>query len=93
MAAPTLSTVLFRYRPAGMTVAECDELMPRLRQRLFYGGRAIVAGTTIGGHYWLKFTLLNPNTTMTHIRSVLDLIRGIGQEMTGERDQTAAVMA
>jgi L-2,4-diaminobutyrate decarboxylase len=93
VAAPTLSTVLFRYRPAGMTVAECDELMPRLRQRLFYGGRAIVAGTTIGGHYWLKFTLLNPNTTMGNLRDVLNLIRGTGTEMTGERDQAAAVMA
>jgi L-2,4-diaminobutyrate decarboxylase len=93
VAAPTLSTVLFRYRPAGMTVAECDALMPKLRQRLFYGGQAIVAGTTIGGHYWLKFTLLNPNTTMADIRSVLDLIRGIGQEMTGELDEVAAVMA
>jgi L-2,4-diaminobutyrate decarboxylase len=93
VAAPTLSTVLFRYRPAGMGVAECDELMPKLRQRLFYGGRAIVAGTTIGGHYWLKFTLLNPNTTMGNLRDVLDLIRGIGREMTGERDEATAVMA
>jgi L-2,4-diaminobutyrate decarboxylase len=93
VAAPTLSTVLFRYRPAGMDVATCDELMPRLRQRLFYGGRAIVAGTTIGGHYWLKFTLLNPNTTMGNLRDVLDLIRGIGREMTGERDEATAVMA
>jgi L-2,4-diaminobutyrate decarboxylase len=92
-AAPTLSTVLFRYRPAGMDVATCDELMPRLRQRLFYGGRAIVAGTTVGGHYWLKFTLLNPNTTMGNLRDVLDLIRGIGREMTGERDEATAVMA
>ncbi|MEU4159840.1 aspartate aminotransferase family protein [Actinoplanes sp. NPDC026670] len=93
LAAPTLSTVLFRYRPAGMEIAECDELMPRLRQRLFHGGRAIVAGTTVGGHYWLKFTLLNPNTTTGNLRDVLDLIRGIGREMTGERDEATAVMA
>ncbi|WP_444978837.1 pyridoxal phosphate-dependent decarboxylase family protein [Actinoplanes couchii] len=93
LAEPTLSTVLFRFRPAHLSVAECDDLMPRLRQRLFYGGRAIVAGTRIGGHYWLKFTLLNPNTTMDNLRDVLDLIRGIGREMTGERDEAAAVMA
>jgi L-2,4-diaminobutyrate decarboxylase len=93
LAAPTLSTVLFRYRPVGLDVAECDELMPGLRQRLFHGGRAIVAGTTVGGHYWLKFTLLNPNTTLDNLRDVLDLIRGIGREMTGERDEAAAVMA
>jgi L-2,4-diaminobutyrate decarboxylase len=79
VAAPTLSTVLFRFRPQGMTVAECDALMPQLRQRLFHGGQAIVAGTTIGGHYWLKFTLLNPNTTMAHLRDVLDLIRAAAE--------------
>lgn len=93
LAEPSLSTVLFRFRPGHLGVAECDELMPRLRQRLFYGGRAIVAGTRIGGHYWLKFTLLNPNTTMDNLRDVLDLIRSLGREMTGERDEAAAVMA
>ncbi|MEV6342292.1 aspartate aminotransferase family protein [Actinoplanes sp. NPDC051851] len=92
LAVPTLSTVLFRFRPDGLGVEECDELMPRLRQRLFYGGQAIVAGTVIGGHYWLKFTLLNPNTTMGNVRDVLGLIRGIGREMLGEREETPAVM-
>ena len=88
---PTLSTLLFRFRPAGLSVAGCDDLMPRLRQRLFHGGRAIVAGTTVGGHHWLKFTLLNPNTTMDDLREVLDLIREIGREMSQPR--AAAVMA
>ncbi len=89
---PSLSTVLFRFRPAGLTPAECDELMPKMRQRLFHGGQAIVAGTTVGGHYWLKFTLLNPNTTNDNIRSVLDLIREIGRDEMNQRDTTAAVM-
>jgi L-2,4-diaminobutyrate decarboxylase len=80
---PTLSTLLFRFRPAGLSVLDCDDLMPRLRQRLFHGGRAIVAGTTVGGHYWLKFTLLNPNTTMDDVRDVLDLIREIGRDLSG----------
>ncbi|AEV87879.1 pyridoxal-dependent decarboxylase [Actinoplanes sp. SE50] len=74
LAAPTLSTLLFRFRPAGMSVAECDELMPRLRQRLFHDGAAIVAGTTVDGHHWLKFTVLNPATTAGHLHDTLDLI-------------------
>lgn len=92
LAAPTLSTLLFRYRPAGLSVPECDALTPRLRRRLFHDGRAIVAGTTAGGHHWLKFTLLNPNTTMDHLRDVLDLVRQIGRDMTGPLTK-AAVMA
>lgn len=92
LTAPTLGTLLFRFRPAGLSVADCDDLMPRLRQRLFHDGRAIVAGTKVGGHYWLKFTLLNPNTTMDDLREVLDLIREIGRDMTGPVTK-AAVMA
>ncbi|GAA2669795.1 pyridoxal-dependent decarboxylase [Actinoplanes palleronii] len=92
LAAPTLSTVLFRYRPDGMTVAECDELMPRLRQRLFHGGEAIVAGTVMGGHYWLKFTLLNPNTTMEHLANVLNLIRLTGRDLLGEKSGAAVMV-
>jgi len=91
LAPPTLSTLLFRFRPGGLSVADCDDLMPRLRQRLFHGGRAIVAGTKVGGHYWLKFTLLNPNTTIDDLRDVLDLIREIGREMS--KPEAAAVMA
>ncbi|MEU4426547.1 aspartate aminotransferase family protein [Actinoplanes sp. NPDC024001] len=90
-APPTLSTVLFRFRPENLSVAECDALMPKLRQRLFYGGQAIVAGTTIGGHYWLKFTLLNPNTTMDNLKDVLDLIREIGRDMVAEHTATAVM--
>jgi len=91
-APPTLSTVLFRFRPEGLSVARCDALLPRLRQRLFHGGQAIVAGTTIGGHHWLKLTLLNPNTTVEDLRDVLGLIRAIGRDLAGEHE-TAAVPA
>ncbi|GIJ46747.1 pyridoxal-dependent decarboxylase [Virgisporangium aliadipatigenens] len=80
-AAPTLSTVLFRYRPEWLDAASCDRLMPMLRGRLFARGAAIVAGTTLGGHHWLKFTLLNPNTTTAHLALVLDLIREAGIEI------------
>lgn len=38
-----------------------------------------MAGTTLRGRSWLKFTLLNPNTTVADIHGVLDLIREIGR--------------
>jgi L-2,4-diaminobutyrate decarboxylase len=83
-AAPTLSTVLFRYRPAGVTVATSDRLVPALRERLFAAGTAVVAGTTLGGRHWLKFTLLNPETTVEDLRRVLDLIRAAAEDLLGE---------
>jgi L-2,4-diaminobutyrate decarboxylase len=77
-AVPTLSTVLLRYRPAWLGEAACDRLMPALRARLFADGTAVVAGTTHRGRNWLKFTLLNPNTTVADLRRALDLIRAAG---------------
>jgi L-2,4-diaminobutyrate decarboxylase len=89
-AEPTLSTVLFRYRPAWLDDDACDELTPRLRARLFAGGEAIVAGTTREGRHWLKFTLLNPMTTAEHVRAVLDLVRDGGWELLADDDTRLA---
>ncbi|WP_409362953.1 pyridoxal phosphate-dependent decarboxylase family protein [Asanoa ferruginea] len=89
-AAPTLSTVLFRYRPAWLDVDTCDTLTPRIRARLFAGGEAIVAGTTRKGHHWLKLTLLNPATTVEHLRTVLDRVRETGWELLTEDDPRLA---
>nr|MDT0659391.1 aspartate aminotransferase family protein [Micromonospora sp. DSM 115978] len=92
-ATPTLSTVLFRYRPLWLPAQECDRLMPRLRARLFDSGAAIVAGTTLGRHYWLKFTLLNPDTTGEHVQHVLDLIRRTGQDLLDQQWDPASAAA
>ncbi|GIF66662.1 pyridoxal-dependent decarboxylase [Asanoa ishikariensis] len=89
-AEPTLSTVLFRYRPAWLDDDACDELTPRLRARLFAGGEAIIAGTTRDGRHWLKFTLLNPMTTTEHLRAVLDLVRETGWALLAEDDTRLA---
>ncbi|MFV2020205.1 pyridoxal phosphate-dependent decarboxylase family protein [Micromonospora sp. LOL_023] len=90
---PVLSTVLFRYRPDWLSVADCDRLLPQLRSRLFGDGTAIIAGTTIDGHYWLKFTLLNPNTTVEDLRTVIDLIRRAGAELLDAEWDPALIAA
>ena len=78
---PMLSTLVFRYRPEGTDVATADSLNPRIRAALFRDGRAVVAGTTVHGHAWLKLTLLNPAATIDHVRAVLDLVRAAGRDL------------
>jgi L-2,4-diaminobutyrate decarboxylase len=46
------------------------------RKALFASGSAVVAGTTVHGRHYLKFTLLNPQTTPADIAAVLDLLAG-----------------
>lgn len=73
-----LGTVLFRYTPSGCPAAESDRLVPLIRRVLFESGRAHVAKTVIEGRPCLKFTLLNPETTLGQVEAVLDLVRAAG---------------
>ncbi|MGR8010438.1 pyridoxal phosphate-dependent decarboxylase family protein [Streptomyces hypolithicus] len=83
--APTLSTLVFRYIPADATSpAVIDRANLYARKALFASGDAVVAGTKVGGKHYLKFTLLNPETTLTDIAAVLDLIAGHAEQYLGE---------
>ncbi|MFE3824046.1 pyridoxal phosphate-dependent decarboxylase family protein [Streptomyces sp. NPDC059092] len=82
---PQLSTLVFRYIPehvAGPT--EIDRANLHARKALFASGEAVVAGTTVDGRQYLKFTLLNPETTVLDIAAVLDLISGHAEQYLGE---------
>ena len=65
---PELSTLVFRYAAAG------DAANLHARETLLASGEAVVALTRLDGRQYLKFTLLNPQTTLRDIADVLDLI-------------------
>lgn len=75
VARPALTTLVFRWLPAHPTgPALIDRANLHARAALFASGRAVVAGTTVHGSHYLKFTLLNPLTTPADIEAVLDLL-------------------
>ncbi|MCX4591840.1 lysine decarboxylase DesA [Streptomyces sp. NBC_01549] len=85
MVEPSLSTLVFRFIPAAVTdPAEIDRANLYARGALFASGDAVVAGTKVGGRHYLKFTLLNPETTAEDIAAVLDLIAGHAEQYLGE---------
>ncbi|MEU6332174.1 aspartate aminotransferase family protein [Streptomyces sp. NPDC047049] len=72
---PQLSTLVFRYVPGTDQDPELgDRVNLHAREALSASGDAIVAGTVVDGRHHLKFTLLNPETTVEDIATVLDLI-------------------
>jgi L-2,4-diaminobutyrate decarboxylase len=78
---PALSTLVFRWVPphdAGGTLGpdDVDRANLHARKAVSAAGEAVVAGTTVGGRPYLKFTLLNPMTTTGDIAAVLDLLAG-----------------
>ncbi|MEW1569444.1 MULTISPECIES: lysine decarboxylase DesA [unclassified Streptomyces] len=82
---PSLSTLVFRVIPSGVTdPAEIDRANLYARKALFASGDAVVAGTKVGGRHYLKFTLLNPETTVDDIAAVLDLIAGHAEQYLGD---------
>ncbi|KQX17161.1 pyridoxal-dependent decarboxylase [Streptomyces sp. Root431] len=83
--APQLSTLVYRYVPEAVTSpAEIDRANLYARKALFASGEAVVAGTKVDGRQYLKFTLLNPETTVADIAAVLDLIAGHAEQYLGE---------
>ena len=82
-APPQLSTLVFRYRPLqhdGCRLPEsaADTLNQDIRSAVFSSGEAVVAGTTVAGRHYLKFTLLNAEAGVADIRSIIELLRTTG---------------
>lgn len=80
-ARPSLSTVVFAFRPEGVDEATSSRLTAAVRARLFDEGRALVAKTVLGRRAWLKLTLLNPTATPDDVRAVLDAVAAAGREL------------
>ncbi|MCB5167858.1 aspartate aminotransferase family protein [Streptomyces bambusae] len=82
---PRLSTLVFRYVPEGGANWELvDQANLHARKALFASGEAVVAGTKVDGAHYLKFTLLNPQTTTSDIAAVLDLLAEHAEQYLGE---------
>ncbi|WP_435196692.1 pyridoxal phosphate-dependent decarboxylase family protein [Natronomonas sp. EA1] len=76
---PTLNAVVFRYRPRLVDDHAVSRLNAAIRRRLLDDGRAIVARTEVDGVTSLKFTLLNPRTTLDDVAAMLDVVRECGE--------------
>ncbi|TDU78075.1 aspartate aminotransferase family protein [Streptomyces sp. KS 21] len=82
---PQISTLVFRYVPGGDVRGDLvDEANLQARKALFASGEAVVAGTKVDGDQYLKFTLLNPQTTTADIAAVLDLLASHAEQYLGE---------
>ncbi|MDM5297468.1 aspartate aminotransferase family protein [Bacillus pumilus] len=71
---PEINAVVFRF----MDGENADEINKTIHRTLFQTGTAVIAKTVVNGSTCLKFTLLNPRTTITHIEEILSDIVDIG---------------
>ncbi|MGF1741339.1 aspartate aminotransferase family protein [Vibrio profundum] len=78
---PELSTLIFRFVPS--TPASDDHINKaneHIRKAIFRSGEAVIASTQVQGKRYLKFTLLNPATTLKDIDEVRVLIKRFGRQ-------------
>lgn len=79
--APELSTLVFRYQPGrSVAASEVDAANGYIRKALFRSGEAVIAGTRVEGRQYLKFTLLNPATSVEDLRAIVTLITTHGRD-------------
>lgn len=71
---PALTTLVFRFRDSGVSADENDACNQAIRHRLSQTGEAVIAATVCNGRRYLKFTLLDPETTL---ETLLDIHRAI----------------
>jgi len=79
-----LSVVCFRYRPPGVASERLDALNRRLLTAVQLGGRAFLAGTTVGGVFALRACVVNPGTGTGDADAVLAEVRAEGARAAGD---------
>lgn len=75
---PEINAVVFRY--ADGYAENLDELNMYIYKRILHTGTALVAKTKVNGQVFLKFTLLNPRTTIMDIEDILQSISQFAAE-------------
>lgn len=82
LAPPSTVTVVFRWRPANARAkansATLDAANTAIQRRLFAEGRAVLGRTRWAGRVALKFTLVNPRTTVDDLARLADLVAAAG---------------
>ncbi len=73
---PELSTLVFRYVADGITTDIVhDTINLYIKNTLFKSGQASVASTKLDGNVYLKFTLLNPKSTIDDLQNIIQMIK------------------
>lgn len=75
-----ISTLVFRYSACPFQSFDLDNINRYIKSQLYKNGQALVAGTKVNGQFYLKFTILNPLTTISNIQNTLTLIKKHGKE-------------
>ncbi|GAA3652901.1 pyridoxal phosphate-dependent decarboxylase family protein [Flavivirga jejuensis] len=75
-----LGALVFRYRPESNKAHSTCMMNQHIKKTMFFSGEVLVASTKVNDEFYLKFTILNPITTINHTKNIIKTIRSYGQE-------------
>jgi len=67
---PQSNIVCFRYVPDDVPVEQIDQLNAKIREHLVLEGNYYIVQTTIQGSYYFRTALMNPHTTLAHLKKL-----------------------
>lgn len=76
-----LNAVVFRYLDEELAGEQLDALNNAIKTELLLSGKAIIGQTSVGGKAFLKFTLLNPVTSLQEVSLLLTKVCNLGEEL------------
>lgn len=96
---PQLSALVFRFKPNHLNdhteqrTSTLNRANTVIRKSLSRSGESLIASTTVNGSVYLKFTLLNPATELSHVDEVVKEIKKYGAESLQEISKAECVSA
>ncbi|GGX27664.1 pyridoxal phosphate-dependent decarboxylase family protein [Aquimarina muelleri] len=75
-----LGALVFRYLPKNEQNYDSCAMNQYIKKTLFFTGEVLIASTKVEDKFFLKFTILNPLTTINHTKNILKKIKNHGQE-------------
>ena len=78
----TLAVINFRYNPIKEKLGEkeLDKLNQYISEKVVGSREALLVTTVLNGQIVLRMCLINPRTTMEHVKETIDLCEGFGAE-------------
>ena len=72
---PESNIVCFRYSPQGLSKDQLNQVNADLRKVIIQEGAFYIVQTQLEDHLYLRVTLMNPFTQITHLQKLLEAIR------------------
>jgi L-2,4-diaminobutyrate decarboxylase len=78
---PMSNIICFRYTPEGQSDISKNQINEAIRERIIKEGSFYIVQTETEDKIWLRLTIINPLTSLENLKSLVDRIKEIGEEV------------